>query len=94
VKKYLPWLALSYAVMIPLFGVLWPRTIWRLIRGEDLVQIDYDLPVPEMTDEDVETWIHNFRVNMTKPDQVAADWLEESRRFLEDQGWYRRGSES
>jgi hypothetical protein len=73
VKKYLPWLALSYAVMIPLFGVLWPRTIWRLIRGEDLVQIDYDLPVL---------------------DQEAIDWLEESRRFLENQGWYRRGSES
>jgi hypothetical protein len=73
VKKYLPWLALSYAVMIPLFGVLWPRTIWRLIRGEDLVQIDYDPPVL---------------------DQEAIDWLEESRRFLENQGWYRRGSES
>jgi hypothetical protein len=72
VKKYLPWLALSYAVMIPLFGVLWPRTIWRLIRGEDLVQIDYDPPVL---------------------DQEAIDWLEESRRFLENQGWYRRGSE-
>lgn len=91
-KKYLPWLALFYAVMIPLFGVLWPRTIWRLIRGEDLVQIDYDLPVPEMTDEEVDAFIRDFR--MDKPDQVAADWLEESRRFLEDQGWYRRGPES
>lgn len=115
-KKYLPWLALFYAVMIPLFGILWPRTIWRLIRGKDLISpegvnrlaearelleergwfqrrgpetTDDDVPAPEMTDEEAETWIREFR--MDEPDPVAAAWLEESRKFLDTYvpGWAR-----